>query len=302
MGKRNALGKGFEAIFADNTVYDKNQGIVNIKLDYIEPNKEQPRKEFDDEALNSLAVSIKENGVLQPIIVREKAEDRYDIIAGERRWRASRIAGLEEIPCIITDADEYQSSKIALIENLQRQDLSTYEVAVGLSELSRKYSLTQEEIAKAVGGSRSSVANYLRLLDLPKEALALLKERKLSAGHCKALLGLEDQEKIVPVSIKIVARNLSVRETEALVRRENSGKSRETEEKDPMAGIEDVAAARRAKVNYYEALERRIADKTGRQCRVIKGAKKKVISFPFSDDNDLNVLIEALSNIDLTKE
>ena len=220
MAKNKGLGRGLDAIFYDNSIEENeknDKGIASIRISMIEPKKDQPRRNFDREALASLADSIAANGVLQPIIVREGVAGMYSIIAGERRWRASKLAGLSEIPAIVVDADEFAAAKIAMIENLQREDLNPMEEALGYRDLMENYSLTQEALSTHIGKSRSAIANSLRLLDLPDEVLELIASGELSAGHGRALLGLRDKAQIAPLAEKIIARNLSVREAEAAV-------------------------------------------------------------------------------------
>ena len=222
MAKNKGLGRGIDAIFSDNSIEQTPDAATKIRISDIEPRKDQPRKTFDKEALAGLAESIAANGVLQPILVMETAEGTYSIIAGERRWRAAKMAGLSEIPAMIMEIDEVTASKIALIENLQREDLNPCEEARGYRELMKKYDLTQEQIASGIGKSRSAVANSLRLLDLPDEVLDMIADKRLSAGHGRALLGLRDRDRILPLAERISLRNMSVRDAEAAVKKENN--------------------------------------------------------------------------------
>jgi len=228
--KIGGLGKGLSAIFSENDTEDNNE-VVSIKISQIEPNRSQPRKNFDDEALQELAQSIAEHGVLQPILVRPQIYGGYQIVAGERRYRASRLAGLTEIPAIIRELSDSETMQIALIENLQRRDLSVLEEAQGYQTLMKEYGFSQEEVAKTVGKSRSAVANTLRLLGLPESVKPLVDEGKISAGHARAILGLEDDSKILPTAEKIAKEGLSVRETENLVRKINTEDEDEEKEK-----------------------------------------------------------------------
>lgn len=218
--KIGGLGKGLSAIFSENDTEDNNE-VVSLKISQIEPNRAQPRKSFDDDALQELAQSISEHGVLQPILVRPQIYGGYQIVAGERRYRASRIAGLTEIPAIVRELSDSETMQIALIENLQRRDLSVLEEAQGYQTLMKEYDFSQEDVARTVGKSRSAVANTLRLLTLPDEVKPMLEEGKLSAGHARALLGLEYDESVAPTAQKIVKEGLSVRETEKLVKKVN---------------------------------------------------------------------------------
>ena len=213
--KKGGLGKGLDAIFIENDT--ENKSSVMLKISEIEPNKNQPRTEFDEEALTDLADSIAQHGVLQPLLVRPIAgEDGYQIVAGERRWRACRMAGLTEVPAIIRELSDSEVMEIALIENLQRENLSPIEEALGYKSLIENYSFTQEEVAKTVGKSRAAVANAIRLLNLPQLILNLLSEGSLTAGHARALLSLKSQDEMEKVAKKAVEDFLSVRELEKL--------------------------------------------------------------------------------------
>lgn len=228
--KIGGLGKGLSAIFIENDTEDKNE-VVTLKVSQVEPNRRQPRKSFDDEALAELADSISRHGVLQPILVRPQLHGGYQIVAGERRYRATRLAGLTEIPAIIRELSDSETMQIALIENLQRSDLSPLEEAAGYRALIDDFGFSQEDISKTVGKSRPQVANMLRLLSLPDEVKPLVEERKLSSGHARALLSLEDKDRIIHTANKVVDESLSVRETEALVKKLNNKKP--TEKKEP---------------------------------------------------------------------
>ena len=216
--KIGGLGKGLSTIFSENDTEDKNE-VVTLKISQIEPNRNQPRRSFDEDALQELSQSISEHGVLQPILVRPMIYGGYQIVAGERRYRASRMAGLTEIPVIIRELSDSETMQIALIENLQRSDLSALEEAKGYQTLIDEYGFSQEEVARTVGKSRSAVANTLRLLGLPDEIKDMLEEGKLSAGHARALLAVEDEKAAVEAAKKIVKEGLSVRETEKLTKK-----------------------------------------------------------------------------------
>ncbi|MCM1059693.1 MAG: ParB/RepB/Spo0J family partition protein [Eubacterium sp.] len=220
MAKKTGLGSKFDSIFDDGAgLLDSPDGggTVTLNINDIEPNKEQPRKEFDPVQLASLAGSITKHGVIQPLTVREK-DGAYQIVAGERRWRAAKIAGLSEIPVRIMELTDSETAQIALIENLQREDLNPIEEANGYKILSEKYGLKQEEIAAGVGKARSSITNALRLLELPEEVKELTRQGKLSQGHCKALLSLQDEVKQLELAHKTAAEQLSVRQLESLCR------------------------------------------------------------------------------------
>ena len=216
MAKMSGLGKGLDALFGpapEEEQIQENDILKNLKITDVEPNREQPRKNFDQEALEELADSIKEYGLIQPIVVSKK-EGYYSIIAGERRWRASKIAGLSEIPAIIREDDEKVNSEISLIENMQREDLNPYEKAVGIKTLMDKYDMTQEEIGKKIGKSRSTIANTIRILNLEPRVLEMAKEGKITEGHCKALLSITDPEKQYLSAVQMLERGTSVRQME----------------------------------------------------------------------------------------
>lgn len=217
MAKKTGLGSKFDSIFDDGAGFldGNDNGLLTLKIGDIEPNKEQPRKEFDIEQLNLLAGSISKHGVIQPLTVRQK-DGTYQIVAGERRWRAAKIAGLTEVPVRVMELTDAETAQIALIENLQREDLNPIEEANGYKVLSEKYGLKQEEIAASVGKARSSITNAMRLLELPEEVKELTKQGKLSQGHCKALLSLQDEVKQLELAHKTAADGLSVRQLEAL--------------------------------------------------------------------------------------
>lgn len=291
--KQGGLGKNFYDILEDNMLDSKKGSGESLRLSDIEPRRDQPRKTFEREALESLADSIAEHGVLQPIIVRENTDfGTYEIIAGERRWRAAKMAGLTEIPAVIFDGDDLKVAQVALIENVQREDLNPVEEAFGYSALIEKFGLTQEQVAKQVGKSRSAITNMLRLLDLPDEVLEMLKSGDLSTGHAKALLGLDaDEEKLVLLAKRTVERNLSVREVEAAVKRANEASFEEEEEKEhPQIKV------------YMKELERKAMSKLGRKVRISRSSKKKIVELTYSDDEDLESLLLALCGNDIFAE
>ena len=225
--KIGGLGKGLSAIFIENDTEDKNE-VVSLKISQVEPNRKQPRRHFDEDALAELADSISRHGVLQPILVRPQIYGGYQIVAGERRYRACRLAGLSEIPAIIRELSDSETMQIALIENLQRSDLSPLEEAQGYRSLIDDYGFSQDDIARTVGKSRPAVANMLRLLSLPDEVKPLLEENKISTGHARALLAIEDKDQIAAAAKKVVDENLSVRATEALVKKLTANKPAKT--------------------------------------------------------------------------
>lgn len=289
MAKKTGLGRGLDFIFDDNSIESDGSGVTSLRISDVEPKSDQPRKNFDNEALSQLADSIAANGVLQPILVREVDSGFYQIIAGERRWRASKLAGLTEIPAIVMEADDLKTAQIALIENIQREDLNAYEEAKAYRALIDQFELTQEEVAGRLGKSRSSIANSLRLLDLPEEISDLLQGDKLSAGHCKALLGLRDRSKLRALAEKIINNNLSVREAEALVRKANKPEKNENE-------IEPL------KVDYVAELEKKVTGLTGRYCKIQTKGQRKTVSIEYGGDGDLEKLLSILCGKDITAE
>ena len=222
--KPGGLGRDFYSILDDNIMGMKEGAATTLRISEVEPRADQPRKQFDREALQALADSIATYGVLQPIIVRPNPnfEGSFEIVAGERRWRAAKMAGLTEIPAVVLDGDDMKIAQVALIENVQREDLNVVEEALGYQTLMDKFDMTQEEVAKQVGKSRPAITNLLRLLDLPEEVLELLRSGELSAGHARALLGLRDPELIPLFANRAVAKGLSVRDVETMVRRQNA--------------------------------------------------------------------------------
>ncbi|MCR5147215.1 MAG: ParB/RepB/Spo0J family partition protein [Clostridia bacterium] len=220
MAKMTGLGKGLDALFGPAPVEEQQQEndiLKNLKITEVEPNRNQPRKRFDEEALEELANSIKEYGLIQPIVVT-KQDDYYQIIAGERRWRASKLAGLIEIPAIIRENDTRKNAEIALIENIQREDLNPYEKAVGIKNLMTDYGLRQEDVAQKLGKSRSAVANSVRILNLEPRVLEFAKEGKLTEGHCKSLLSITNPERQYQTAVQMIERNATVRQVEKAVK------------------------------------------------------------------------------------
>ena len=234
--KKGGLGRGLESLFED-AARDVGGPVSTLPLREIEPDKDQPRKDFDEQALSELADSIARHGLLQPIAVRAAAGGAYKIIAGERRWRAARLAGLSEVPVVIKDVTDAEAMELALIENLQREDLDPVEEAMGYRQLMERCELTQEQTAQKIGKSRSAIANSLRLLNLPDDVLAFLKEGKLSTGHAKVLLGLPDAALQTKAAEAVVGQNLNVRQTEALCKKTGkAGKTAQTPAPAPRAG------------------------------------------------------------------
>ena len=291
--KAGGLGRDFYSIFDDNILEAKKGAAENIRVSDIEPRRDQPRKTFEREALEVLADSIATYGVLQPIIVRSNPalEGTYEIIAGERRWRASKMAGLTEIPAVIFDGDELKAAQVALIENIQREDLNPVEEAMGYGALIEKFGLTQDQVAKQVGKSRPAVANMLRLLELPADVLEMLRDGTITAGHARALLGLNGEELMIETANKVVDRALSVRETEAMVQRINALKDGEVEER-----VHPQIKA------HMKELERRAMSSLGRKVRISRSTHKKVLELSYSDDEDLEALLKSLCGASIFDE
>lgn len=302
MVKNKGLGRGLDAIFLDNAIddgADSKNSVLSVPISSVDPKLDQPRRSFDSEALAGLADSISANGVLQPILVR-KLDDRYEIIAGERRFRASKLAGLSEIPVIVLEADDLAAAKFALIENLQREDLNPYEEARAYSMLMKEYHLSQEEISLQIGKSRSAIANSLRLLDLPDEVVKLLTEGLITAGHCRALLGLRDRTQLLPLAERCVNRNLSVRDVEAAVKSANAAYA--AQESANADTAETDTAEGGVKVDYIHALETRFTSFTGRRCRISASKNKKIFQFEYRDNEDLEELLKKLAGDELFEE
>ncbi len=279
--KTSGLGRGLGALLGDDVLKTETTGSLSVPISQVESYSGQPRKNFDEAALAELADSIREHGIIQPLTVRKLASGYYQIIAGERRWRAARLAGLKEVPVIVMEADDRKAAELALIENLQREDLNPMEEAAGYQSLVDNYHMTQEEAAARVGKSRSAVANALRLLTLSPAARKAVENGSLSAGHARALLGLSAgmQERAVRA---IVSGGLSVRQTESLIKRLSA------EEKPPKK--EDAE-----KVNYYAEAQRELAQNMGRGVRIVPGRRKGRIELEFYSTDDLNNLLDFLT-------
>ena len=293
---RSGLGRDFYSLLDDNILAsDKSSAATNLRISEVEPRSDQPRKTFTTESLEQLADSIAQFGVLQPIIVRESAllQGSYEIIAGERRWRAAKMAGLSEIPAVILDGDELKAAQVAVIENVQREDLNPLEEALAYSTLIDRFHLTQDQVAKQVGKSRPAIANMLRLLDLPDEVLELLRQGNLSAGHARALLGLNNPDQMLPLAEKILEKDLSVRDAERTIRLMNY-------EPDAQDSEEQTALTQRKA--YMHDLEHRAVSRLGRRVRILKTAKKKVVELAYSDDEDLEALLRSICGADFFAE
>lgn len=286
MAKLGGLGMGLDAIFDDNTLEEK-ESIRHVRLTEVEPNKNQPRKRFDDAEIQTLADSIREHGLIQPITVRTIVDGRYQIVAGERRWRACKMAGVSEIPIIVRELSDEDTAKIALIENVQRADLNPIEEAAAYKQLIEQYGVTQEAIAKMVGKSRSVIANSVRLLNLPEEVQDMLKNDEISVGHAKALAAIEDEETLIEVARKAAEGLLTVRAIERLAAE--------------LAKGEDVPEAKsdadRRIINYYTEMEISLHERLGRKVKINAGKNGKgSLVIDFFDKEDLNSIADLLAN------
>lgn len=297
MARRSSgLGRGLDAIFLDNTITETNinkENTVNtLKISLIDPKSDQPRKYFDKDALEELAASISENGLLQPILVREYGEGRYQIIAGERRFRASKLAGLTDIPAIVLDRDNKAAAQIALIENIQREDLNPLEEAMAYKSLKDEYDMTQEELSEKLGKSRSAIANSIRLLDLPEAILAMVASRELSAGHARTLLGVKDPEDMILLAQFAAEQDLSVRHLEEQVKKINRKKKTADED------VEETVPF----VDYFREMELRIQRQLGRKVKIEDKGKKKTLTLYYEDNEDLDELLKAICGKDFLDE
>ena len=279
--KPSGLGRGLGALLGDDVM--KTESSLYLPISQVESHSGQPRKYFDEESLAELADSIREHGIIQPLTVRKLASGYYQIIAGERRWRAARMAGLAEVPAIVIEADDRKAAELAMIENLQREDLNPMEEAAGFHSLMENYHMTQEEAAQRVGKSRSAVANALRLLNLTEPVRAMVEDGRLSAGHARALLVLSPalQEKTAET---VVNTGLSVRQTEALVKKLQA-EPKEKPAKDPNT------------VDYAAEAQKELAAKLGRGVKIVSGRKKGRIELEYYGMDDLNDLLDALALI-----
>lgn len=280
--KLGGLGRGLDSLFADNSVDEINPSVNKLRIMEIEPNHDQPRKDFDEKALSELAESIEQHGVLQPLVVRPLANGAYQLVAGERRWRAARIAGLTEVPVIIKELSDEEVIEIAMIENLQREDLNPLEEALGYRYMMDELGITQEQAAEKVGKSRPAVANALRLLKLPDEVQEMIKNNLISPGHARALLGFDSEDMIIQTAKLIVKEDLSVREVETMVK--NSKKA----PKFPKQQKRD---------KFFSEVELALVENLGRKVK-IKESKRDagLLEIEFFDKDDLESLAMKLEN------
>jgi len=291
MSRQKGLGAGLGALFGDAVLEEEGErDFVFLPIAKVEPSAAQPRKYFDEIALAELAASIAEHGVIQPLTVRKQDNGYYQIIAGERRWRASRQAGLTELPCRIMEADDRLATELALIENLQREDLNPIEEADGFRSLIEEYGLTQEEAASRVGRSRSAVANALRLLALPREVQDFLEQGVLSAGHARAVLQLKDGSAQLDMARRIIADGLSVRQAESIAAKLKREDAKPLAQASPYDGID-----------YVGEVERRLTESMGRRVRIVAGKKKGRFEIDYYDSEDMELIIQALESLRLSR-
>lgn len=280
MARKSGLGKGLEALFEDNST--QTLGAQTMRLSLLEPNKDQPRRDFDEEAIANLADSIRQHGLLQPLLVRPLMDGRYQIVAGERRWRACRMIGLDEVPVLVRELSDSETMQLALIENLQRENLNPIEEALGYRELIDRYSMTQDAVAKIVGRSRSAVANALRLLALPEKAMTLVREGTLSVGHAKALLGLESADALDELAVRAAREGMTVREVERLASRTDAPQK----ERSPAGENRD---------SYYAEMELALNEELGTRVRVRRKGDGGTLELDFASKDDLRSLAEKLT-------
>ena len=285
--KPSGLGRGLGALLGDDVMKTESSGSLSLPISRVETCSSQPRKRFDDESLQELADSISQHGIIQPLTVRKLSSGYYQIIAGERRWRAARLAGLQEVPVIVIEADDRKAAELAMIENLQREDLNPMEEAAGFQSLIESYHMTQEEAAQRVGKSRSAVTNALRLLGLTPSVRKLVEEGKLSAGHARALVPLSPSLQESAASA-IVSGGLSVRQTEALVKR-LSAEKKEAQAKDP------------DEVDYLAEAQNELKARLCRGVKIVPGRKKGRIELEYYGVDDLNDLLDALAVIKVSQ-
>lgn len=282
--RKGGLGKGLEALFAENAAEEPGR-VVTLRVADIEPNRDQPRKQFDDAALAELAESIAQHGVLQPLLVRPLAGGGYQLVAGERRWRASRLAGLTEVPVVIRDVGDQEAAELALIENLQREDLNPLEEALGYQTLMDTYGLTQEETARVVNKSRPAVANALRLLHLPKAVGEMVGDGRLSAGHARAILAFTSEEDQLAAAQAAQEQGLSVRELE---RRAKAARA-------PRPVSRETTAHAFVRDSFYEEVELALTEQLGRRVKVNAGGSKGTLQLEFYSQEDLRELANRLA-------
>jgi len=293
MTPKGGLGTGLGAIFGEAVLEASHSDFIILPISKVEANKGQPRKYFDQIALSELTESIREHGILDPLLVRKLASGYYQIIAGERRWRAAREVGLKEVPCRVIEADDRLAMEIALIDNLQRENLNPLEEAEGYKALMETFELRQEEVALRVGKDRSTVANALRLLRSNEEVKAFLEQGTLSAGHARALLKLKNEAEQLALAQKVIAEGLSVRQTERLA--DKIEKSKGDDKPAP------AATPPKPFVDYTKEAEDKLTRSLGRKVKIISGKKRGWLEIDYYDADDLEVVLQALESLKLAK-
>lgn len=283
MAVKKGLGKGLDALFLDNATETSESGVQTILLSDITPNRSQPRKVFEDGPLQELAESIREHGLIQPLLVRPLPEGGYQIVAGERRYRASRMAGLREVPVIIRELDDQKTMELALIENLQRENLNPMEEAAGYQELMETYGMTQADVAKSVGKSRSAVANTLRLLNLPQKVMDYVKNGQLSSGHARAILAFEEEERMCKVAEEAVQKGLNVREIERM-----SKKAASSEKKNHAPAFRD---------SFFDEMEIALREELHRSIKITSDGEKGTLTISFYSKEELSDIASRLALI-----
>lgn len=283
MSRKSGLGKGLEALFVENINPTKEPLVLDINK--IEPNKNQPRKNFNSETLEILAESIRDNGIIQPILVRKVEEGKYQIVAGERRYKAAKMAGLGEVPVVVKEIEDYKVTELALIENLQREDLNPIEEAASFLMLIEKYDLTQDEVSKRVGRSRSAITNSIRLLNLPREVIKEIEMGRLSSGQARALLSIKDEEELKDMAKKVIERGMSVREIERWVSLKKEVKNSKKAKKEEQE-------------NIYKDLEKDMQNKLKRNVKIkVMAGEKGRITIDFYNREELVFLAQNLTNV-----
>lgn len=275
------LGSGLDSLFSDNTT--EVQVKKTLRITEIEPNREQPRKNFSDEAITALAESIRDHGMLQPILVRPMEDGSYRIVAGERRWRAARMLGLDEVPVNIKEMTDTEAAQLALIENLQRENLNPVEEAMGFKELIEKYSMTQDAVAKTIGRSRSSVSNSMRILALPDRILNMVEDGELSLGHAKALLSFENEDLMIATAVKAANGGLTVRQVERAAQKSLENEDEQSEKSNHRID------------NYFVEVELSLKEALGRKVKVDYGKNKGALTLEFYDKDDLAAIVKRLA-------
>ena len=278
--KKGGLGKGLGAIFMENESEDSNS-TVTLKISEIEPNRDQPRRDFDDKALAELADSVSQHGVLQPLLVRPIIGGGYQIVAGERRWRASRMAGLQEVPVVIRELSDHETMELALIENLQREDLNPIEEAIGYNHLMDKYDMTQEEVSRVVAKSRPTVANALRLLKLPENIIDLVSNGRISAGHARTLLSFKNDQELDKAAKMVTTQDISVRDLEKIAKKANKS-------------VQDSINTTERRLSYFDEVEIALKEHLARKVKINGNNKKGVLEIEFYGKEDLEEIVKLL--------